>query len=379
MRGCVLSELNTTPMGSDEFPSKADVAAAQAWMASYRFNSPHTRRAYEKEINRFVLWCKISRKRFPSLTVEDVADFLCFLSTPPEALQGASPVRRDHNWRPFCKRLSVRSVRYSLVVIKRCMNFLVQTGYLQRNVFSLMSKDALVAIASNRSENLDGRNQLVRYSDVERSRYSREIERVLDVEDWALVLRFISQLPTSSDAALRRKIQVEWVMRLLYFTGLRRSEATSARMKDIRVQGRYWVLTVIGKGGRPRDIQLPGKLVGALKTYRAHLGLPERPDPAENTPLILSCHLNKGISDGALYKLVTQVFKQVSLLCEGEQALRFSYASTHWLRHTNASHSLAAGASLKTVQTQLAHRNVNTTMIYIHKDKSSIQDEIDKF
>ena len=40
--------------------------------------------------------------------------------------------------------------------------------------------------------------------------------------------------------------------------------------------------------------------------------------------------------------------------------------TTHWMRHTNATHRLMAGASLETTQDELGHVSPLTTRIYTH-------------
>ncbi len=44
-------------------------------------------------------------------------------------------------------------------------------------------------------------------------------------------------------------------------------------------------------------------------------------------------------------------------------------ASSHWMRHTHATHALVRGAELTTVRDNLRHASVATTSIYLHTDE----------
>jgi len=45
-------------------------------------------------------------------------------------------------------------------------------------------------------------------------------------------------------------------------------------------------------------------------------------------------------------------------------------ASTHWPRHTHASHALASGVSVEVAQQDLGHASLVTTSLYITKKKA---------
>lgn len=53
---------------------------------------------------------------------------------------------------------------------------------------------------------------------------------------------------------------------------------------------------------------------------------------------------------------------------EPAQAERLAAASTHWLRHTAASHQLEAGVPLLVVSQNLRHASIQTTRKYLHTE-----------
>ena len=52
--------------------------------------------------------------------------------------------------------------------------------------------------------------------------------------------------------------------------------------------------------------------------------------------------------------------------------------TTHWLRHTHASHALGSGAALLSVKENLGHASLSTTSLYLHGDKDQRYAEMGK-
>ncbi|MDO5529290.1 MAG: tyrosine recombinase XerC [Paracoccus sp. (in: a-proteobacteria)] len=145
------------------------------------------------------------------------------------------------------------------------------------------------------------------------------------------------------------------VLTLLYGSGLRISEALS-------LTGADWpmgeTLRIKGKGGRER-------IVPVLPIARAAIADYLRQSPFE-TPR--EAPLFRGARGGALAGGVLR-----RAMVQSRQALGLPPSATpHALRHSFATHLLAAGGDLRTIQELLGHARLSTTQIYTGVDDARL-------
>lgn len=115
------------------------------------------------------------------------------------------------------------------------------------------------------------------------------------------------------------------------------------------------------------------ELMSDFARYRVFHGLAPLPEPNEATPLIMSLGGNQEhcLTSTAVYLIVKDVFLQAAeALGDDEPAGtdKLRRASTHWLRHTAATHQADAGNDLRFIQKNLRHASLETTAIYLHAD-----------
>ncbi|MEO7129228.1 MAG: site-specific integrase [Rhodoferax sp.] len=178
-------------------------------------------------------------------------------------------------------------------------------------------------------------------------------------------------------------------VRWLYATGLRLAEITHARCEDLeRIEYRTaegetasgWLLSVIGKGGRSRQVPVPLELVGELEgeleqhgfernvSAQTNHGTPilARFDPEHESPLPWSA--------SGLYQAIKSFFEKTASQLEGFDAQQLRKASTHWLRHSHGSHALQgregrAPVPIQVVQNNLGHASIGTTSGYLTTER----------
>ncbi|HEX2840575.1 tyrosine recombinase XerC [Hyphomicrobium sp.] len=147
------------------------------------------------------------------------------------------------------------------------------------------------------------------------------------------------------------------VMLLLYGAGLRISEALSLTRREAPVSGRD-VIRIVGKGGKERLVPILPVTHRAVERY-----LKLCPYPLEaSTPLFLGA---KGgpLSPRLIQLAIARMRDELSLP---------ETATPHALRHSFATHLLAAGADLRQIQELLGHASLSTTQVYTEVDRERI-------
>jgi integrase len=355
-RGCLLEARN-------------DYEAANAWLDLQE--SPATRRAYRKEVERLMLWAIIERQKpLSSLMHEDAVAYRAFLPRPSPASRWVGPVvvRTSVEWRPFQRPLSIKSTAYALTVLSSLFRWLTEQRYLVGNPFAGVNAKA--------SKAAKGENGVT-------NPFTQPRKRAFSVAEWKTIRRWVDRaernLAWRTDAAARLRFILDFTLA----TGLRVDELAQLTLREFFSEKRtqHWV-TVKGKGGKRAPVAIPPLAWNALKAELKRRGIaasmqhwPQHEyvvasvNDLDATPTVE----NKGLTAGRIWAILKRFFEQVAERVETKQpqlAEKLRAASPHWLRHTHATMALKGGAELVTVRDNLRHASVSTTSNYLHADET---------
>jgi len=300
----------------NEFPASADVKAEIAgwltFLGAERRMATKTLEAYAR----------------------DIAQFLSFLACH---MGGAPSLRQLGKLAPADIRAFMAARRAEGVGNRSLMRALAGARsfarYLERN-----GKGKVAALAAVRTPKLP--KTLPKPLPADMAKRMTDIEvRVGEVrEPWVI----------ARDAA---------VLGLLYGAGLRISEALGLKRKDVTGAD---ALTVTGKGNKARMVPLLPQVAKLIADYVGLCPL----DLPLGGPLFV------GSRGGPLSPRVVQL--TVARL-RGALGLPDS-ATPHALRHSFATHLLARGGDLRSIQELLGHASLSTTQIYTAVDAERLLD-----
>lgn len=181
------------------------------------------------------------------------------------------------------------------------------------------------------------------------ARATQKIPAVLPVGDVAELLR-VAQVRADDGQAITAR---DWAMvELLYATGMRVGELCGIDLRDLDLDER--LVRVTGKGDKQRVIPFGVPAANAMRQWLSQ-GRPAMVGPKTDSAFFL----------GARGQRVDQ--RQVrAVIHELCQAANVVDVAPHALRHTAATHLLAHGADLRSVQEVLGHSSLTTTQRYTH-------------
>lgn len=345
---------------SPRIAAASDAEAVVAWLAEYRA-SPHTQRAYRREVERLLLWlddprCQGRGLSLGSLRRQHLDAFEAFLGDPRPAERWIGPTRPrgDSRWRPFRGPLSPASRRQSLVILQGMFAWLVEAGWVSHNPFRLMR---------DKRRRLDNR--------------SGRIERYLERPLWDWLWQWLNA-PLDETTTPRQRFETQrrlFVFGFAYLLAPRLGEMAAARMNDFTLREGRWWWRVVGKGGKLASIPVPPDMCQLLRAWREQLGLSGMPAMDEATPLLRGLDGQRGIGDNQLYRVIRETFHQAAVALEAAQGhgargevASLQRATPHWLRHTALTHQAQAGIELRYLAETARHSRLDTTSRYLHAE-----------
>ncbi len=292
--------------------------AALAWierftrhLATERRLSPHTGRAYARDLAALVRFCERSGvEDWPRLDAQHVRSFAAHAHAA-----GLGP----------------RSIQRRLSALRSFFNFLQRESLADRAAPG--ARVTAPRLAGNPA------------ADVRAPKATRRLPQTLDPDQMARLL----ELPADGPFAVRDRA----IMELFYSSGLRLAELVGLDLDRVDLADR--TVRVEGKGGRQRVVPL-GRV--AAEALRAWLALRSGLAPAHEKALFLG-RRGRRLGARAIQARVAYWARRRGLPL---------HVHPHLFRHSFASHLLESSGELRGVQELLGHANISTTQIYTHLD-----------
>jgi integrase/recombinase XerD len=185
-------------------------------------------------------------------------------------------------------------------------------------------------------------------------RKPQRLPRVLSRDE---VARLLGQPQGADLLAVRDRALLE----VMYACGLRSSEVVSLELADLDLE--EGLLRTRGKGSKERIVPIGRQALAALAVY-LRSGRPELLGGGAQTRLFLN-RRGGGLTRQGLYKIVQGHARRAGL----EEKM-----SPHTLRHSFATHLLAGGCDLRSLQEMLGHADLATTQVYTHLSADRLKD-----
>jgi integrase len=332
------NRLRLAPGAAQGIEADNDRSAIRAWIAA-RAGSALTAKQYEREAERFVLWCILERsKALSDATAEDCRAYMDFLAdVPAHWVDGGGPPRLSAQWRPFAKPLSVASQQLALTILNALFSWLAQARYLASNPWVLVNRK----LGDDQAQEDD------------------ITSRAFTPAAWAAML---AQLQGAGDTPATQRLR--WLCTFVEATGLRAAELIQAQREHLKPTAKGWLLRVHGKGRRNRTVPVASVAIVATRAYFAHRGL-EFDEAPPATPLLGSTlDPAQGIRYAALYETFTRFVKRVAKAVPPSQRQQLARGSMHWLRHTHATRAAERGVPADILQENLGQSDPRTTARY---------------
>ena len=185
----------------------------------------------------------------------------------------------------------------------------------------------------------------------------KSVPKPLNIEDALLLLHRAAEIAPEKWVGARDVA----LLTLLYGCGLRIDEALSLNQREAPAGD---TMMITGKGNKQRVVPVLPVVIDAIAVYRAACPFPSGPD----MPLFY------GVRGGRLNPGIVQ---RTMRTLRADLGLPET-ATPHALRHSFATHLLAGGGDLRTIQELLGHASLSTTQRYTDVDTQKLIEVYDR-
>ncbi|MFC1467848.1 site-specific tyrosine recombinase XerD [Verrucomicrobiota bacterium] len=221
--------------------------------------------------------------------------------------------------------MSTATIARELVSVKLFFRFLLQEGFISRNESEKMESPKLWKVLPHTLSH-------------------GEIERLLKAPD--------------SDTSLGLRDRA--ILNMFYATGMRVSELADITIDNLHFAEGY--IRCIGKGRKERVIPIAQSAQKLVNRYLTEIRPKHAKDNEQRT--VFLTRRGTGLNRKTLWAMIKKYAVQAGIT---------KNVTPHTLRHSFASHLLANGADLRTIQEMLGHADIATTQIYTHVDNERLQ------
>jgi integrase/recombinase XerD len=291
----------------------SDIGAFRHYLQSERGMADNTVQAYGRDLDRFLKWCGTVRyHEYTAPTLRDLSRYLAYL----------------HD-----EHLAPPSIARHLVALKMFYRFLRLEERADAGAVDLLGSPKLW-------------------------------ERVPQV----LPPSAVDDLLRAPQPGDRFYLRDRALLETLYATGCRASEVVGLKLADVYLDAAF--CKCFGKGSKQRVVPLGQPAIASLREYLA--AAPARTATASaagssslpDRTYVFVSKSGRVLTRIFLWALVKKYCKRAGLP---------NTVSPHTLRHSFATHLLAGGADLRTVQELLGHASIQTTQHYTHVDRDRLK------
>ncbi|MBM1107881.1 site-specific tyrosine recombinase XerD [Aurantibacter crassamenti] len=195
---------------------------------------------------------------------------------------------------------------------------------------------------------------------IESPKIGRKLPYTLSEEE---INELIENIDLSKPEGERNRAMLE----TLYGCGLRVSELISLRISDLYFDEDF--IKVTGKGDKQRFVPISTinkkYITIYLEEVRVHQNIKK-----DFEDILFLNRRGRQLTRAMVFTIIKQLAEKIGL----QKSI-----SPHTFRHSFATHLLQNGADLRAIQQMLGHESITTTEVYMHVDRTHLEDVLNNF